>query len=332
MSKKPKGIGWLAFTLWLVACTDQTERPAPTGFAGLGVSGEGFVQVDPKQGLSFPADYDMHPDYRIEWWYVTANLTDAQGAEYGAQWTLFRQALSPGQAATGWQDGQVWMAHAALTSEHSHGHAERFGRSGGKQAGVVTEPVYRAWLDHWLLRHIPRPGAASDDDPFSHVQVRAQGEDFAFDLVLQTPKPLVLQGEAGYSVKSNNGQASWYYSQPFYQANGSVTLSTGERVAVTGQAWLDREWSSQPLAPEQTGWDWFSLHLNSGVKVMLFRLREQDEPNSFFAGTWVLPDGTSRAMRRDQINMVPLERAEVAGRAVPTQWRLQVANEQLDVR
>ena len=27
---------------------------------------------------------------------------------------------------------------------------------------------------------------------------------------------------------------------------------------------MDREWSSQPLAPDQTGWDWFSLHLTSG--------------------------------------------------------------------
>src|SRR3981189_3614897 len=66
------------------------------GFAGLGMSGSGFAPVVPGKTFAFPADHGPHPDYRIEWWYVTANLADANGAAYGAQWTLFRQAIKPG--------------------------------------------------------------------------------------------------------------------------------------------------------------------------------------------------------------------------------------------
>src|SRR5215510_8057372 len=71
------------------------------GFAGLGESADGFAPVVPGRAFAFPADHGPHPEFRIEWWYVTANLTDGAGNAYGAQWTLFRQALQPGIALEG---------------------------------------------------------------------------------------------------------------------------------------------------------------------------------------------------------------------------------------
>src|SRR6266480_1460916 len=68
------------------------------GFAGLGESADGFAAVVPGRTFAFPADHGPHPEFRIEWWYVTANLADARGAAYGAQWTLFRQAIAAGSA------------------------------------------------------------------------------------------------------------------------------------------------------------------------------------------------------------------------------------------
>src|SRR5260370_16478989 len=61
------------------------------GFAGLGIKGDGFAPVIPGKTFAFPADHGPHPDYRIEWWYLTANLVDSAGTAYGLQWTLFRQ-------------------------------------------------------------------------------------------------------------------------------------------------------------------------------------------------------------------------------------------------
>ena len=45
------------------------------GFAGLGTTAEGFAMPERGGLLQFPQDHGAHPDYRIEWWYVTANLT-----------------------------------------------------------------------------------------------------------------------------------------------------------------------------------------------------------------------------------------------------------------
>lgn len=329
----------LLSVLGSVVLTGCTETPPDVtsrqGFAGLGLDSEGFAEVEPGGVLTFPEDHGSHPDFRIEWWYVTANLTDQSGQQFGVQWTLFRQALATDADRSGWQDGQVWMAHAAITTAESHYHAERFGRSGGGQAGVSLSPHYEAWLDDWSLQQITPPGAVSgttDADPLSHLRLRAGTSGFSYDLVFQTDQDLVLQGQNGYSVKSDRGQASWYFSQPFYQVNGRVRLTKeGEYRDVRGTGWLDREWSSQPLAPEQVGWDWFSLQLDSGARVMLFRLREQDEPDSFFAGTWITESGETTALTPDQIDMQPLATHSVAGRDVPVRWQLSVPQFGLDI-
>src|SRR5436190_2953337 len=105
------------------------------GFAGLGESADGFATVVPGRAFAFPADHGPHPEFRIEWWYVTANLRDTVGNAYGAQWTLFRQALQPGTALEGWATQQVWMAHAAVTRADTHRTAETFARGGVGQAG-----------------------------------------------------------------------------------------------------------------------------------------------------------------------------------------------------
>ena len=133
------------------------------------------------------------------------------------------------------------------------------------------------------------------DDRIAPLELKASGADFAYALRCDADHALVLQGDAGYSRKSERGQASYYFSQPYFKASGSITIDD-KPVEVTGQAWMDREWSSQPLASDQTGWDWFSLHFNSGEKLMLFRLRQTDG-NHYASGNWILPDGKTRADR-----------------------------------
>src|ERR1700692_990339 len=218
------------------------------GFAGLGMSGEGFAPVVQGQKLVFPADHGPSPEFRIEWWYVTANLTDAAGSSYGAQWTLFRQAMSSGAQQEGWANQQIWMGHAAVTRADTHRFSETFARGGVGQAGVEAKP-FRAWIDSWQMRGLD----TMRDDTIAPLELIASGADFAYALRLDADRPLVLQGDAGYSRKSERGQASYYYSQPFFKATGRLTIDD-KPVEVTGQAWMDRAWSSQPLAPDQHVW------------------------------------------------------------------------------
>lgn len=312
----------LSFTL-LLGC-DSTEPPAPAGFAGLGSEALGFSAVTRGEPLVFPDDFGAHPDYRIEWWYVTANLTDENGEQWGAQWTLFRQAMAPqnsSEVEAGWQSAQVWLGHAALTRAGGHLHADRLARGGIGQAGVRAQP-FEAWIDNWSL-------GGDAGAQLSPLQVSATGKGFRYDLRLRSDAPLVLHGDRGFSQKSTRGQASWYYSQPFFQVDGQVQWQ-GETRRVSGKAWLDREWSSQPLAADQQGWDWFSLHLQDGSKLMLFRLRSNDNSH-FYSGTWITPAGVAEPLDASAIRMTPLAQSKVAGRTLPTQWRLQIAHKNFDV-
>src|SRR5207237_1183181 len=129
------------------------------GFSGLGKDAGGFAQVVRGRPLVFPDDHGSHPDYRIEWWYLTANLKDAHGVSYGVQWTLFRQAMTPGTDEKGWDNRQIWMGHAAITSAREHRFAERFARGGVEQAGVQAAP-FSAWIDNWQM-------SSSSDGPQS---------------------------------------------------------------------------------------------------------------------------------------------------------------------
>src|ERR1700676_243564 len=202
-------------------------------FAGLGLNADGFAPVVPGKAFVFPSDHGPHPDYRIEWWYVTANLVDSTGTAYGAQWTLFRQAMKAGAQDEGWATQQIWMGHAAVTRADTHRFSESFARGGVGQAGVEAKP-FLAWIDSWEMRGFDQ----MRDDTIAPLELRASGTDFAYALRLDADRPLVLQGDAGYSRKSERGQASYYFSQPYYKASGSISIDD-RTVEVTGQGWMD---------------------------------------------------------------------------------------------
>jgi predicted secreted hydrolase len=287
------------------------------GFSGLGSDAQGFATPDANPSFSFPADHGAHPDYRIEWWYLTANLKARDGTAYGLQWTLFRTALAPGEAE-GWQSPQIWFAHAAVTTPDQHFATERFARGGIGQAGVNAAP-FRAWIDEWALE-----GAN-----FDTMVLNAAGPDFGYDMSLQARGPLVFHGDKGYSVKSAEGQASYYYSQPYFEISGTLKLPTGD-VEVTGDAWLDREWSSQPLSDNQTGWDWFSLAFEDGAKLMGFQLRQTDG-SLYSSSTWIAADGTTTPYGDGAFSAAPLATTTVKNRDIPTRWRVTLPEQDVDV-
>jgi predicted secreted hydrolase len=291
------------------------RRSSAQGFAGLGETADGFAAVTPGKQFVFPADHGPHPEFRIEWWYVTANLSDADGTAYGAQWTLFRQAMKPGALVEGWASQQVWMGHAAVTSATTHRVGETLARGGIGQANVEATP-FQVWIDAWEMRGLDGFNAQT----IAPLDLKAATADFSTALRLDADHPLVLQGDHGYSRKSDHGQASYYYSQPFFKASGRITLD-GKPIEVSGRAWMDREWSSQPLAAGQTGWDWFSLHLPGDEKLMLYRLRQTDGRENLF-GNWITPDGRTSEIAAAGNSITPLAMTEIDGRKLPTSWRV----------
>src|SRR5436190_12247339 len=287
------------------------------GFAGLEEKADGFAAVVPGRAFVFPADHGPHPGFRIEWWYVTANLTDSSGNAYGAQWTLFRQALQPGATLEGWATQQAWMGHAAVTRADTHRSHEAFGRGGVGQAGAEAIP-FQAFIDAWQLRALDGFDAAT----VAPLELSASAADFSYALKLNANRPLVLQGDGGFSKKSEREQASYYYSQPFFNVTGKLAIDD-KPLDVTGLAWMDREWSSQPLASDQSGWDWFALHLDGGSKLMLYRMRQADSRH-YASGKLISPEGRQTPLGNDAITMTPKATTEIAGRKIPTAWHVAI--------
>lgn len=313
--------------LILICCLWSIQAPLAQDVLGdLRDQGLGFAQVTPGKSLEFPRDHGPHPDYRIEWWYLTANLTDREGRNWGVQWTLFRQALSPQPIESGWQSNQLWMAHAAITTPQGHHHEQRFARGGIGQAGVSLngrDGFFNAWMDDWELR--------SNSAALLPAKLKFTVDDREINLLLEATGELVANGVDGYSQKSAQGQASYYYSQPHIKVSGFVNQGL-DKTYLSGQGWLDREWSSQALAQNQQGWDWFSLHLNDGHKLMVYQLRH-DDAEHWLSGNWISPRGETRLLDRsaidlDSIRVRPVVIGSNRSRSLPLEWQLALAEPQ----
>ena len=140
------------------------------------------------------------------------------------------------------------------------------------------------------------------------IRLRAGEGDVGIDLTVVGREAAGAPRGAGLSRKSADpGNASYYYSLTRMPASGRCAVGGGVH-AVEGLAWMDREWSTSALAPDQVGWDWFALQLDDGRELMLYRLRQRDGGISPVSqGTLVAPDGATRALDRDAVEVVVLD-------------------------
>ncbi len=335
---------WAVGLLLAAACGDEVvdNRGPLVGMRINSVLGDaqnsGFLKADTPRKFVFPADHGLHPGYRSEWWYLTAVLEDIEGREFGMQYTLFKQALSPVPTGTGpWHTGLAFMAHLALTDvgDNRHLHEQRFARGHPKIAGVTTQPSFRAWLDDWVLQG---QGQQQLD-----LQLQAQASEFDVDLRFQQRQPVVLQGEQGLSRKGE-GSASYYYSMPRLEVSG-VIQSGGRVHQVKGLAWLDREWSTSVLPDGVVGWDWFALQFFDRTSLMAFRLRRQDGLRDVYDhGMWIpaplqveegptaVLDDKATVLTRDDFLLTPTRFwTDHQGVSWPVSWRLDVQGKQYSI-
>lgn len=316
--------------LLLAGCEPAYQRTAPAGQELSRIlsaeDAEGFAAVTRPAVLEFPRDHGPHPAHRIEWWYYTANLRGPDEEAFGVQLALFRYALRPDSPAIGWEAGQLYMAHVAI-SELDRGrfhHDERLARPAAGLAGAQAEP-FAAWVETCGAR------AVSGDALFP-LQLSCAGDSddgarFGLELELGEGKPRVLHGEDGYSEKSNvPGGASYYYAHTRLPARGELRLP-GRPVAVpvAGEAWYDHEWGSIGLGDGQVGWDWFSLQLDDGYELMFFHIRDRDGTTVAQRGSLVDPAGGVRAFGEGVLDARPLRtwRSPHSGAQYPVAWHLE---------
>ncbi|MDH3439098.1 MAG: carotenoid 1,2-hydratase [Betaproteobacteria bacterium] len=257
-----------------------------------------FAQVVPGYTLRFPHDEGSHPDFRIEWWYVTGWL-EGEAGPLGFQITFFRARPELKEDnPSAFVPRQILVAHAAVSDPRAGKlmHAQRAARDAFALAGA-DQGRTRVWVDDWVLEE--RDGSYS---------ARIAARDFSLELTLEPTQPPLLQGEGGMSRKGPRPQsASYYYSLPQLRVRAILARVQG-RQALTGRAWLDHEWSSQYMDERAKGWDWIGINLDDGGALMAFRMRDQQGSSLWAGGTHRRADGSVRLFASDDIRFTPRRR------------------------
>ncbi|MEX2526043.1 MAG: lipocalin-like domain-containing protein [Gemmatimonadota bacterium] len=322
--------GW---ALWLAWGGKAEEYAGPT-LSAVGAltqgTDEGFARALEPRAFQFPADHGPHPEFRTEWWYLTGNLTDQDGAPWAYHLTIFRTALTPEppEGNSVWATNQIYMAHLAVTDgdRGRHRAVERLARGAVGLAGAQAAP-FRVWVEDWQM--------GSQAGGLFPLRVQATDGDLRVDLVLDQAKGPVLQGVDGLSQKGPDpGDASYYYSFPRIRTQGRVSLG-GVDAEVQGESWMDREWSTSALADGQVGWDWFSLQLQEGGELMFYHIRRADgSPDALSKGLRIYPDGRTRLVTLEEVSLeVTNEWASpVDGTRYPSGWLLKVPKDNLSLR
>jgi predicted secreted hydrolase len=281
-------------------------------------SAASYAPVTAGKPLTFPADYGSHPEFRTEWWYVTGWLTTAQGESLGFQITFFRTKPDiAGDNPSSFSPRQILIAHGAI-SDPKRGRLwqdQRIRRAGMGLAEAATGDTAVS-IDRWsLIRQA------------EHYVARVEAEDFSFDLTLTPTQAILLNGEAGVSRKGlAQAAASYYYSLPHLRVSGSIARQASHS-RVTGEAWLDHEWSSEYLETQAVGWDWLGLNLEDGAALMAFRIRGLHGEQRWAGGTLRESDGTVRTLNSEDIEFNAGRRWVSSRTAIsyPVEWTVRAA-------
>ena len=392
----------IAICFTLSACTenpkDENETlgtSTPNGFFGNMQSSDAFTPVKRGYTVAIPRDHMSHPDFQLEWWYLTFVLSAEDGQEFGLQYTLFRfnteldapqstkanaensaEVNANNHIAKNWTNGQQWMGHASLHTAEQHYFEERFA-SGGVGNAYVNQQPFTTVIDDWAWKAAQaevQTGAESKamfpsvlkvafGQSSTHHPVRINGKipttaadslselndapsvsAVKVSLNLDTYGPFIKQGDNGYSKKTQDERLrSYYYSQPFINAKGTLNIE-GNSVRVTGKGWFDHEWTSHLANSEAMGWDWFSLHLDDGSKLMAFRMHAMNEnmKNStskhseiFTTASYIAKNGTKETIEQANVSITPTAYETInegeSPRSVPTAWRIQIPEKDIDL-
>ncbi|MFP5276370.1 MAG: lipocalin-like domain-containing protein [Acidobacteriota bacterium] len=308
MRNRPPGTR-RSLSAWIFACLLLAAAVA---------SAQEYQQALPGYQFQFPRDDFNHENYQTEWWYYTGNLRAPDGHRFGFELTFFRQGVSRAPGSDPWYVHDVWMAHLALSdigAGRFH-HQERLNRAGPGLAGVDAA-TGTIWNGNWQATITPR-----------QEHLRGIGRDFAFSLKLLPAKPPVIQGQNGVSQKAAGlGHASHYYSRTRLLTSGSIEVA-GRSYQVEGTSWMDHEFFTGSMAPNESGWDWLSVQFDDGAELMLYRMRRKDGSiDPYSSGSYVDAQGRSRFLSARDFVMTPAGdtwTSPATKAAYPLRWHVSV--------
>jgi predicted secreted hydrolase len=274
----------------------------------------------------FPRDHGSHPEFKLEWWYYTGNLRSADGHEYGYELTFFRTGMDRSyENASVWHIRDLYMAHFAVTdiTDRKFYYFEKLSRAGPGIAGADIGTL-NVWNQNWSAR---LEGSA--------MKLVANAGETAIELSLESKKRPAIHGTNGVSQKAEGaGHASHYYSMTRLAANGTLRIGA-KPVQVSGESWMDHEFGTNQLTENQAGWDWFSIQLDNGTDLMLYRLRNRDGSlNPYSSGTIVDQNSKTQHIQLAEFAATPGRqwKSTKTGTSYPIEWTIALQGRGTELR
>lgn len=282
-----------------------------------------YIDVTPDYEVKLPDDLYYKKDYRVQWWYFTGHLFDENGREFGYEITFFIVNVQKRDYESKFGVNNIYISHFAISDVKGNkfyfndkADTGAYGFAGSK------DEQFKVWVEKDVL-----------EGKLGRMYIKASDEDKTIDLQLIPTKPVVLNGENGYSRKSEESPfiASIYFSYPNLKTEGRLKI-VDEVFNVKGKSWFDREISTRGSGKNQKGWDWFAIQLDDKREVMLYILRNKDGSiDRYSSGTFIYQDGKYRHLLIDEFTVTVLARykSEKTGARYPSQWKVRIPSENL---
>jgi predicted secreted hydrolase len=286
----------------------------------------GFTRAIAPYPFAFPADYGIHPAFQLEWWYYTGNLMTTDGRRFGYQFTIFRYGLFPPKNGQAGDHADLFAADLAISDIEGQQFLAQHISPSLSKAGVNPGWPLQIWVHNWQM--------TAQDPAAKTMHLQAATALIGIDLITLQIKPPALNGEHGLSAKGPlPGEASYYYSLTRLTTAGSLTIQ-GKSYQVTGNSWMDHEFSTGALDKAAQGWDWFSVQLDNNHELMLYFIRNQDgtiAPAS--QGTFVDDNSTTQVITLDEMQIQTLSHwtSPDSGIIYPSGWHITLQNPSLEL-
>jgi predicted secreted hydrolase len=287
---------------------------------------EEYIDVTPDYTVKIPDDFYYKRNHRVQWWYVTGHLFTDSGREFGYEIAFFVVNVQKRKYMSRFGVKDIFISHFAVSDirENNFYFSDKtdtgaFGYAGAKDNGL------KIWVERDTL-----------EGTLTNISIRASDSDKGITLQLIPKKPIVLNGERGYSRKAETSPliSSIYFSYTNIETEGILRIGRDE-YHVKGKSWFDREISSRGLGDHQEGWDWFAIQLHDSREIMLYVIRNKDGlVDEYSSGMFIYPQGKYRRLLKDDFTVKVLDHytSDKTGARYPAQWNIEVPSENLSLR
>ncbi len=255
--------------------------------------------------INFPKDEGYHSN-TMEWWYYNGHLVTKSGKKYSFHFTTF--LVNSVMTHT--------VFHGSLSDHQQGKHYTDQYRIGGNPSVGITDSFYFK-QGNWLMQ-----GSSG------HDRIKMDNKQFSFTLKLKSTQDPIYHGNNGI-ITLNKTESSYYYSRARMNITGFLTVNNMEE-PVTGISWFDHQWGD--FSTVNISWDWFSLQLDNGIDVMLYRIRDNHGNPVHYEGSYTKQGKTETLNNADfVVTSATKWKSEKTSKTYPISWNIKIPKKNIDL-